>query len=429
MKRIIGAAALTIAIAALVMGPRPHHQVIQLRPGVVRLHFEMIVGGDTEIAGAPGGTTLRRAPDFIGRGLITIRGANVWLHDFAMDGDRDGVEMPSSLPDLPFAGYMRGSGILADGVTHLSIRNVRLSRIAGFAVLVSNSHDVAIDHVEIADSGSLDAAGRNNMTGGILLEEGTTDFRVTRCDFRKIRGNALWTHSLYTSPRLARGLFAGNRFDTVGRDAIQVGHASGVTVEENSGERIGFPVEEVDIEHRAIPVAIDTAGNVDRSAYVRNSFAEIDGKCIDLDGFHDGEIRGNTCVNRGRAEDYRYGNYGIVMNNSNPDMRSRNIRILENEIVGASFGGVFVIGTGHLIARNRLLDLNRAHCGCPYLPDEPLMLGSGIYLGRGASRPDPAIGNTIEDNEITGFQMNTRCIVLAPGIQPLANVIRGNRCR
>ena len=41
---------------------------------------------------------------------------------------------------------------------------------------------------------------------------------------------------------------------------------------------------------------IDTAGNVDRSIYTRQSvFDEINGKCIDLDGFHDGEVRG-TCA-------------------------------------------------------------------------------------------------------------------------------------
>ena len=100
-----------------------------------------------------------------------------------------------------------------------------------------------------------------------------------------------------------------------------------------------------------------------------NRFEEIDGKCIDLDGFHDGEVRGNACVNRGAAASYRFGNFGIVMNNSNPDMQSRNIRVVDNMIEGPLLGGIFVIGTGHRIARNRLLDLNTAHCdACFYLP-------------------------------------------------------------
>ena len=38
------------------------------------------------------------------------------------------------------------------------------------------------------------------------------------------------------------------------------------------------------------------------------------------------------------------------------------------------------------------------------------MLQSGIYLGARAERPAPAHGNTIEDNEITGFKMRERCV-------------------
>jgi hypothetical protein len=56
------------------------------------------------------------------------------------------------------------------------------------------------------------------------------------------------------------------------------------------------------------------------------------------------------------------------------------------------------------------------------------MLRSGIYLGRGAERPAPAQGNTIEDNEITGFKMDARCVEFAPGIPPSWNTVRNNRC-
>ena len=85
---------------------------------------------------------------------------------------------------------------------------------------------------------------------------------------------------------------------------------------------------------------------------------------------------------------------------------------MDNVIDGARFGGIFVIGTGHSIARNRLLNLNTGH-----YPGEPDILRSGIYLGDGAARTAPARGNVIERNEITGFEMDQRCIGLAPGIQ------------
>jgi hypothetical protein len=435
--RLVLALAISIAVSLALVMPQPRH-LVQLPPGVVEVRSEMVIDSGTELVGAPSGTVLRVAPGFSGRAVIVVGGSGVRLRDFAIDGNREAIETRSGLPpsDQPFAHFTRGNGVLAEDVTRLLMERVQFRNIAGFAVLVSGSHDVAIDRVHVSDSGSRTLVGRNNATGGILLEEGTTDFRVTASDFRNIRGNGVWTHSLYTSPRNARGLLSLNHFDTIGRDALQVGHATDVRVEGNTGRRIGYPVEDVDMEDRAVPAALDTAGNVEGCSYTRNRFEEIDGKCMDLDGFHDGEIRGNVCINRRAPEEYRFGNYGIVMNNSNPDMQSRNIRIVDNTIDGPLFGGIFAIGTGHRIVHNRLLNLNAAHCneeavrfGCYYGPGEPDMLRSGIYLGRGAERPAPATGNTVEDNDITGFRMDTRCIALAPGVLPGWNTIRGNRCR
>ncbi len=438
MRFAVLAASFTLLAAVLLAPRKPSRRFVELPAGIVELHSEMQVDGAADVRGAPTGTLLRAAPDFSGRALIVVHGAGVELHDFAIDGNRQALATRQGLPpyDRPFSKFTRANGILAEDAAGLRIARVRMREIAGFAVLVSRSHAVSIDQVEVENSGSRNDHGRNNTTGGILLEEGTRDFRVIRCRLRNIRGNGIWTHSLYTSPRNQDGLIRENDVDQVGRDAIQVGHALGIRVEQNRGSRIGFPVEDVDIEGRAFPVAIDTAGNVERTSYIRNRFDEINGKCIDLDGFHDGEVRENVCVNREPPAAYPSGNYGIVMNNTNPDMQSRNIRVLGNIIDGALFGGIFVIGTGHRVEENRLLHLNTAHCnedaarfGCYYAPGEPDMLRSGIYLGRGAERPDPARGNLIAGNEITGFKMNARCVALAPGIPAGSNVIRGNRCR
>ncbi len=62
---------------------------------------------------------------------------------------------------------------------------------------------------------------------------------------------------------------------------------------------------------------------------------------------------------------YPYGNFGIIMNNSNPDMQSRNIRITGNTIDGGLFGGIFIIGSGNTVTGNHLLHLNMAHCNDP----------------------------------------------------------------
>jgi hypothetical protein len=341
-----------------------------------------------------------------------VVGDNVYIHDLVIDGHRDATEVRQGLPpwNQPFTGFTQGNGIVIDGRRHVTIRNVTFRNIAGFAILVARSHDITIDQVRVEDSGSRDTAGRNNTTGGILIEEGTTDFRVTNSEFRNIRGNGVWTHSLYTSPRNARGLIQGNRFDTIGRDAIQVGHATEVQVLDNLGWRIGYPAAIVD----ATPVGVDTAGNADRSVYAGNRFRDIDGKCIDLDGFHNGEVRGNACAD--------ITGYGIVMNNTNPDMQSSFIRIEDNTIDGAGFGGVFVIGGPNVVRGNRLLNLNRRREGDP-------LLHTGIYLGDRAERPAIAKGNVVEGNTITGFGMARYCIGGAKTIYPGWNVVRRNECR
>jgi hypothetical protein len=368
---------------------------------------------------------LRAANDFQGRALIVCSGPNIRLSEFQVDGNRAALERPMGLPpyDKAFAEFTPNNGILADRADRLAISSVHFREIAGFAILVARSKGVTIDNVTVRNSGGRNDKGRNNTTGGILLEEGTSDFRVTRCIVRNVRGNGIWTHSLYTSPRNGPGTISGNLFRQIGRDAIQAGHAVQLNITDNAGSEIGFPTEDVDSEGGGVPVGVDTAGNVERSLYARNTFHQVNGKCFDLDGFHHGEVRENYCANA---------NYGLVMNNTNPDMQSAGIRITGNVVNGMRFGAIFIIGSGHTIANNRLHNLNTAHCneaaGCYYTPGEPDMLRTGIYLGKGAERPALSHGNTVENNEITGYKMADRCIGYAPGVARDANIIRNNRC-
>ena len=316
----------------------------------------------------------------------------------------------------------------------LEISGVHFSNIVNFAVLISRSAGVRLDHLRVEDSGSLNKLGRNNTTGGVVLEEGSSEFEVRECAFLRIRGNGLWTHSMYQSPRLRNGVFAANHFDTVGRDAVEIGHATGIRVVDNTGANIGYPEQIVDVENRGTPVGLDTAGNVDHAVYQGNRFEEIDGKCIDLDGFHDGSVVENQCLNRKPVEAYPLGHFGIVMNNANPDMSPENIEIRGNRIDGAKFGGLFLIGSGHRVIGNVFTHLNQAQCNenkkidCIFKRDEPQMLEAGIYLGRGAERPAETHGNTIRGNVISGHEMTSRCILFAPGLAKASNEISGNHC-
>jgi hypothetical protein len=413
---------------------------VTLPAGTIEISREITLPGDAhdlDLRGA--GTTIKAASTFRGRALIVIpAGKNIKLHDIALDGNRDAIARPIGLPPSGsmFSRFVPNNGILAEGVTNLEIAQVKAVGIAGFTILVNAGHTIRIHDIQIADSGSLNALKRNNTTGGILLEEGTTDFEVLNCRIANVRGNGIWTHSIYMSPRNANGRIAGNEFAMIARDAIQVGHATDVRVENNRGRMIGYPVEEVDLEGRANPVAVDTAGNVDRSVYRNNRFEEIDGKCFDLDGFHDGEVSGNTCLNEDEIKNYPYGNFGIVMNNSSIEMHSRNVRITGNTIDGALYGGILIIGTGHTVSGNHLLHLNLAHCNdsgpklCYWAEQihQPDFLRTGIYLAAGGGRPDIAKGNTIENNEIGGYGMSRHCLGAAPGVSIAANTVVKNDC-
>ncbi len=268
-----------------------------------------------------------------------------------------------------------------------------------------------------------------------MLEQGTTDFDVRFCKLDRIWGNGIWTHSNYGSALNRDGIITQNEIRGTPRDAIQVGHATHIQVLNNHGSGIGFPAAQADLPGGATPVAIDTAGDVSESVYSGNRFEDVDGQCIDLDGFHDGQVLDNSCVNLKPREAYPLAHEGIVFGNSNPDMRSENVVVKGNVIQGFGYGGVYLIGRGHQIIGNRFIDINRNHCTgdmhiaiCAYAPDEPAMLRSGIYVAGHAARPADTQSNVIEYNRISGFGMDKWCVGAGPGVNLARNKIADNTC-
>jgi signal peptidase I len=413
--------------------------VIRLPSGdtVISEPIRLPVGAmEMEIRGADN-SRIVASPDFKGSALFVVEKAkNILFADFVIDGNRAALAKPFEIapPENAFRVWYPNNGILADEVEGLRIEHVDFQNVVHFPVLVSRSSAVRIRNVQVENSGALNAKGRNNFSGGILLEEGTADFEVTNSSFKNIRGNGLWTHSLLSSPQLLDGVFSQNRFEVIGRDAIQVGHAKRVKVEANTGREIGYPFDVVDVENGGTPVAIDTAGDVPGSQYVRNQFDEINGKCIDLDGFHEGVVLDNSCINRFKASDYPHGHFGIVMNNTNPKTHSNDIELSGNLIDGAKYGGLFLMGSNNHITNNRFVNLNLAGCeetnpACVYKKDEPKMLQSGIYIGRGVARTEETKGNVIRGNRISGHKMSARCIVVAPQAARGSNTIESNTCQ
>lgn len=418
---------------------RMRSRLILLPPFEIVLSRPLILeeGGAIGIRGVDG-SSLTMAASFQGSAAVhLVKTRRVLLENFEIRGNRTREEVRREMPphSVAFRDHFVGNGVLVDRSADTTIRNLDIRQISGFAILASAVVKLSVDGVLVSDSGSLNSMGRNNTSGGILIEEGSSEFRVSNCKLYRVLGNGIWTHSVGSSPQNARGSFEGNYVEETARDAFQAGHAIQLAIVRNRGWRIGFPADKVDIENLAVPVAIDTAGNVERSNYDSNMFSDVNGTCINLDGFHDGVVQGNSCRNLRPIETYPHLHFGIVLDNSNPSMESKNIRIAQNEITGAAYGGLYLIGRNHSVIGNIFRDVNLAHCTgaigstrCNYELANPGLLRSGIFLAGGGNRPDPATGNTIMNNHVTGYRTREWCIEAGGGVEIDSNFISGNLC-
>ncbi|MDE3198877.1 MAG: right-handed parallel beta-helix repeat-containing protein [Acidobacteriota bacterium] len=239
---------------------------VTLPSGTIEITREILLAPDAhdlDIKGA--NTTIRAAGTFRGRALIALSGGrNIRIHDVVLDGNREAVGRLSVLPPsgTMLSRFVADNGIVAEGVTGLAIGPLKVSKIAGFAILVNAGHNVQIDRVDVTESGGLNPQRKNNGTGGIALEEGTTDFSIRNCLFGTIRGDGV------TIRGSQQGRISENEFRAMARDAVHVSRGAGIAIADNHAEQIGIPVEEV-----------DAAGAL----------------CMRLEQFQNGEVTGNTC--------------------------------------------------------------------------------------------------------------------------------------
>lgn len=266
---------LTLAVASLFGADTPETQLrkaLEAKTGTVTLPAgEFLISReivlppdvhDLEIRGA--NTTLKASDTFRGRGLLVLTaGKNIRIHDLTLEGNRDVVGRMMSLPPAGamYSRTLPGNGIVAEGVTGLEIFNLKANRVSTFALLINGSHNVKLHEVEVADSGGFSPQRKNNGTGGLALEENTTDFEIRHCRFGGLRGTGV------TLRGTERGHIADNEFAIIAKDGIRVADSKTITVESNLIRQIGFPIEEVDA--RATCVTLDHASN--------------------------SEVRGNTC--------------------------------------------------------------------------------------------------------------------------------------
>ena len=158
--------------------------VVTLPAGEFEIAREILLPADAhdlEIRGM--NTTLKAAPDFRGRAMIAIaNGRNIRIHSLSLDGNRDAVGRMYSLPPFGtmYARFVPANGIVAENANNIEISDIKAAHIAGFAVLINSSKTVRIHDVDVTSSGGFNAQRRNNGTGGIAIEENTTEFEVRR---------------------------------------------------------------------------------------------------------------------------------------------------------------------------------------------------------------------------------------------------------
>jgi len=414
---------------------------VPLPGGVLELEKPIVMGpraNGLEIIGKPGDVVRARKGIELRAFFVCRECKKVTLSGFAIEGDPDLRSHPAEAPpaDTELREYFSGNGIVIEGGQGFTVKNMTFKDLSGFAVLGAFDKNTTVENNEIADSGTRNGKGHNTGAGGVSFTDGSDGFLVRGNTFKRLFGNGVWVHSRARADRSQNGVIEGNHFENISRNMVLLSRAYKIAVRKNNAKMIGFPIDTVNTDARP-PAGVATEGKVDSSVIEGNEFEQVNGRCFDLDGFHDSEVTGNSCRNRGEAGEYPHGGYGLVLDNSSSEMHSQLVNIHDNTIEGMRWGGVFLIGSGHKVVRNKLLRLNLLGCtaatrdfACTPNADEPMIARAGIYLGLRGARPDPVAGAVIEDNEVSGTGMGSgNCVVYAPQVKPEASTARNNNCR
>ncbi len=414
---------------------------VPLPGGVLELERPIVLGPTSiglTIQGKPGDVMRAKKGVELRAFFICRECKKFTLTGFTIEGDADMRARPAEAPpaDTELRQYFSGNAIVIEGGQGVVVKNMKIKDLSGFAVLTSFDKNTTVEGNEITDSGTRNGKGYNTGAGGVAFTEGSDGFVVRDNTFKRIFGNGVWIHSLARTDRSQNGLIEANRFENISHDVVLISRGYKITVRKNFAKMIGIPADSVNADLR-LPAAIGTEGKVDSSVIVDNQFEEVNGRCFDLDGFHDSEVARNSCRNRGQATDYPNGGFGLMLDNTSTEIHSQQVSIHDNVIEGMRQGGIYVIGSGHRIVNNKLLRLNLLGCSAatrdlPCLPnaDEPLIARSGIYLGLRGARPDPSDSVLVEQNEITGSGMGSgNCVTYAPQVQAASNTVRANDCR
>jgi len=134
-----------------------------------------------------------------------------------------------------YSRVLPGNGIVAESLRAWRIYAVKAGHIATFAVLVNAGHNVKLHDIEVSDSGGFNPQRRKQGTGGLALEEGTSDFEIRHCRFGGLRGTGI------TLRAVERGNVIDNEFAVFGSRWYSRLGVKAVTIGSNKFDKTAFP--------------------------------------------------------------------------------------------------------------------------------------------------------------------------------------------
>lgn len=422
------------------------------------------------LVGQGSATILSRRSDLAaGVGMLDVRGSNVTLDSFVIDGN---VTVPVGLfYNSDFSGIgandpmadsltINTSVWLHGGTSNFTCQQIHWKHTGGYAALLdagaAGISDVRFFNCRLENNYpnlfgyAAYPAIYGSWTGGIYTNgDGRASapgcvlkrLIIAQCQFLRGSGNQIWSH-LYGLDELHEDFqIYSNYFLDIGLDGILVGGVLGGIVSQNTFRRIGYVC--TDDTSQSVPrwlpnlnaTALDSSGLVKGVNYQGNSFLSVNGGALDLDGHCDSSLEGNT-VRIPLPGEPEYGedqiavsgisnagstSYGVNLgNSSNTEWGGSSVTISGNTFLNLAAGAVRLFS-----ARNCFVTANDI-----VAPDSPIAPPISMGPG-GAGANQICTGNVVKHNRFAYSPATAQPFVfedssVAPFTAAMVNQIFGN---
>jgi len=257
-----------------------------------------------------------------GVGIFDIAGSTgIAFEDLLIDGGRAtavGLDW-STISDPAQANLTNSSSVwIHGGSSNIRFTHVTFRHTCGYAIYLDATSTGDIDGVEIDSCHFINNRAHTFGTGGVNTYQAWTsgvhyqgdgtsfcvkNLSIHDCSFRRSPGSQIWGH-LYAFTKMHKNVTVDNCiFEDVGLEGVELGGTDGGGVTNCFFHRTGFVTGNSDTA-TATPAwlsnhqgtALDTAGLCTNMTYANNRLLNCNGGYIDLDGFGQGVVTGNSCV-------------------------------------------------------------------------------------------------------------------------------------